>query len=404
MKIGIIREEKTPPDRRVVLLPAQCQEIISKYPDIQFFIQPSPHRVVADEAYQQAGFSVTEDVSECDVLLGIKEVPVSKLLANKTYFFFSHTVKKQKHNRKLLQAVLEKNITLLDFECLTDSSGNRIIAFGRYAGIVGAYNALWVYGKKYGLYDLKRAWQCLNRAEMEQEYAKINLPPIKIVQIGNGRVGKGAVEVWQGIGIRQVSTAEFLTETFTEPVFTLLRSQDYHRHKEGLPWNGEDFHQNPQQYESIFKNFTQVADVLIATAYWNPKAPALFTRHDIQDENFRIRVVADITCDLDGSIPCTVRSTSIADPVFDFNREFGTIESPFSALDTISVMAIDNLPCELPLDASGFFGRQFIDNVLPHLLLPTPASNALLEKATVTRHGKLTPAYQYLQEFVNEHS
>ncbi len=400
MIIGLIREEKLPPDRRVALLPDQCAEVLKRYPEVQLVVQPNPHRCVPETEYMAAGCTVSEDMSSCDVLLGIKEVPVLSLVADKTYFFFSHTIKKQKHNRRLLQAILEKNITLIDYECLTDEAGQRIIAFGRYAGIVGAYNAFWTYGKKYGLYDLKRAYECRDRAEMEGEYAKIGLPPIKIILTGTGRVGKGALEVLQGIGIRQVSPAELLKQFFHEPVFAVLRSQDYHQHRDGRPWDSADFHRNPQHYISHFKDFTQAADLFIATAYWHPAAPVLFTTADMQQESFRLRVVADITCDIDGSIPCTVRSSSIPDPVYDCNRFTGEVLRAFSGPEHISVMAIDNLPCELPLDASRYFGEQLIGNVLPHLIHPGPADGNVLPRATIATQGQLTKRYGYLSDFV----
>ncbi len=402
MIIGLLREEKLPPDRRVALLPDQCAEIQKRYPGIQVLVQPSPHRCVAETEYIAAGCHISEDMNQCDVLLGIKEVPVLSLLPGKTYFFFSHTIKKQKHNRRLLQAVLEKKITLIDYECLTDEAGQRLIAFGRYAGIVGTYNAFWTFGKKYGLYDLKRAYECRDQAEMETQYKKIGLPPIKIVLTGTGRVGKGALEVLQGMGIRQVSPDELLGLDFTQPVFAVLRSQDYHQHREGQPWDAAHFHGHPQQYISRFKAFTQVADILIATAYWHPQAPVLFTKEDMQKTSFRTRVVADVTCDIDGSIPCTIKSSSIPDPVYDYDRCTGETYPAFSDPDHISVMAIDNLPCELPLDASRYFAEQLIKNILPRLTQATDDTNGVLSRATIATGGGLTERYKYLDNFVKE--
>ncbi len=399
MKIGIIREGKVPPDRRVALLPEQCREIVSEYPEIEIFVQPSPIRCVPDEAYATKGFTLTEDLSDCDVLLGIKEVPIPQLIPDKMYFFFSHTVKKQKYNRRLLQTILQKNITLIDYECLTDGQ-QRIIAFGRYAGIVGTYNGIWTYGKKYKLFDLKRACSCRYMAEMQQEYDKIKLPPVKIVVTGSGRVGKGVVEVLEDIHIREVTVQDFLQKTFKEPVFTVLRSQDYHRHKESLAWDAQDFRKNPANYRSLFAPFAKAADILITSAFWHPQAPLLFSKEEMQQKDFKIKVIADISCDVDGSVPCTVRTSTITDPVYDYNPATQQEEPPFSHPDNITVMAIDNLPCELPYDASAYFGNQFISQVLPHLL--NGDKFHVLERATITRNGKLTPNFTYLTDFVAE--
>ncbi len=402
MKIGLIREGKTPPDRRVALVPAQCVQVKTMYPEVEILVQPSPHRCLPDSAYAEVGCMVTEDLTGCDLLFGIKEVPINALIPNKTYFFFSHTIKAQKYNRRLLQTILERDITLVDYECLTDEQGTRIIAFGRYAGIVGAYNAFWTYGKKYGLFELKRAYQCRDRFEMEAEYAKISLLPIKIAVTGSGRVGQGALEVLTGMGVHEVSPGDFLQRTYTEPVFTLLRSRDYHVHKEGRPWDPADFYRNPGNYRSTFKPYAQVADMLIASAYWNPQAPPLFTRDEMAEASFRIRVVADITCDIDGSIPSTVRPSTILDPVYDYSRTGHAVEPAFSDEDHISVMAIDNLPCELPLDSSRYFGEQMIRNVLPNLLHPEKDLTGIIHRATVAKAGQLNEPFRYLDSFVKE--
>ena len=404
MKIGIIREGKVPPDKRVALLPHQCIEVIERFPQLQLYIQPSSVRCVPDDAYRAAGIPVTEDLSHCDILFGIKEVPTSQLIENKTYFFFSHTVKKQKYNRHLLQTILKKNITLIDYECLTNNAQDRqrIIAFGRYAGIVGAYNAFWTYGKKYNAYSLKRAYACSNMEEMKKEYAKIQLPSIKIAVTGSGRVGKGVQEVLEELQITEVSPQNFIEETYHYPVYTVLQSKDYHQHKDGLAWNNQDFHQHPYNYVSLFYPFARQADILITSAFWHPQAPRLFTKQEMKQDDFRIRVVSDISCDVDGSVPCTVKTTTIPDPVYDFDPFTEQIVAPFSGADTISVVAIDNLPCELPYDASAYFGQQLIHRVLPLML--SSDNEKVIERATITSSGKLMPAYQYLESFVNERS
>ncbi|MFN3403265.1 MAG: NAD(P)-dependent oxidoreductase [Cytophagaceae bacterium] len=399
INIGILREGRIPTDRRVPLLPQQCRQIVEKYPSVNFFIQPSPERCIKDDEYKNLGLTVQEDMSNCDILFGVKEVPIPLLIPDKTYFFFSHTIKKQPHNRKLLQTILEKRITLIDYECLTDVNGNRIIAFGRYAGIVGTYNAFYTLGKRYRIYDLKRAFQCFDFSEVKEELKKVRLPAhLKIVLTGGGRVSNGAIEILSLLGIRKVSPTEFLEKKFDEPVFAQLRSVDYHRHKEGLDFESKEFHTNPEKYYSTFYKFEKAADMLIAGAYWDPKAPALFTKEDMQRDEFKIKIVADITCDIDGSIPCTKRASSINDPVYDYNPFTGELELPFSRPSNITVMAIDNLPGELARDASGDFGKQLMENVLPHLL--GDDKDQIVQRATIAKNGCLTPGFLYLKDYV----
>jgi hypothetical protein len=361
--------------------------------------QSSPIRSYKDQEYRDLGIEVRDDVSDCDVLMGVKEVPIDQLIADKTYLFFSHTVKKQPANRKLLQAVLQKNITLIDYELLTNERGERIVAFGRYAGIVGAYNGLLTYGRKHGLYDLKPAYQCVDMDDMQEEFFKVKkLPPIKMAVTGSGRVAQGALEVLDRMGIRRVSVYDYLYLTFNEPVYTQLRSSDYNRRRDGRVWDTQNFHQEPQAYESTFDKFLPVTDLLIACAYWHPAAPLLFTEADTQWPDFRINTIADVTCDVDGSVPVTKRASTIADPAFDYNPATGELELAYSRPANITVMAVDNLPCELPRNASRDFGRQLLDNVLPHLV--GNDAEGVIARATIAKGGKLTERYKYLADYV----
>jgi alanine dehydrogenase len=399
--IGLIREGKTPPDKRVPLTPKKCVEAQATFPGLRVVAQSSAIRSYKDQEYRDLGIEVRDDVSDCDVLMGVKEVPIDQLIPNKTYLFFSHTVKKQPANRKLLQAVLQKNITLIDYELLTNERGERIVAFGRYAGIVGAYNGLLTYGRKHGLYDLKPAYQCVDMDDMQEEFFKVKkLPPIKMAVTGSGRVAQGALEVLDRMGIRRVSVYDYLYLDFNEPVYTQLRSSDYNRRRDGRVWDTQNFHQHPEEYESTFGNFLPVTDLLIACAYWHPAAPLLFTEADTQRPDFRINTIADVTCDVDGSIPTTKRSSSIADPAFDYNPTTGELEPPYSRPNNITVMAVDNLPCELPRNASRDFGRQLLDNVLPHLV--GDDTEGVIARATIAKDGKLTERYQYLADYVAE--
>lgn len=400
MKIGIIREGKVPPDKRVAFTPSQLKELSATYgPEIQFLVQSSPFRSYTDEEFLDAGIQVAEDISEADVLFGVKEVPVDQLIPGKTYFFFSHTIKKQAKNLRLLQAILEKNIRLIDYEVLKDEKGDRVVAFGRWAGIVGAYNAFWTYGKKTGLYDLRRASECRDLQDLKFELKKVSLPPIKIVVTGSGRVGKGVLEVLQILKLTQVDTHDFLFQYYEEPVFVVLSSSDYNRRKSDGGFDREEFYSSPEIYESHFMKFAEAGEMLIAAAYWNPGAPRLFELSDINSPDFSLSVIADVTCDVGGSIPTTVRSSTILDPVYDIDRETGLEIEAFGKQTSISVMAIDNLPCELPRESSLEFGKQLIQWVVPEL---REEYSPILERATIARDGDLTLEYMYLSDFVNE--
>lgn len=402
MKIGIIREGKNPPDRRTPFTPSQIIQIQRDYPGkFSFFVQTSPIRCFSDMEYSQVGCEVVEEIDECDVIFGIKEVPIDRLIPGKTFFFFSHTMKKQKYNRALLKAVLDKNIRLIDYEVLKDESGNRIVAFGRWAGIVGTYNALWTYGKKTGLFDIKRAYQCFDKNELESELNLVQLPPIKIIVTGSGRVGKGAVEILEKLGIRKVSSSEFLHQYFDEPVYLVLHSSDYYRRKSDGGFDKEEFYQSPELYESHFMKFAEEGEILISSHYWNPEAPRLFELKDIDNPDFALSVIADISCDVEGSIPTTVKTSNILQPVYDIDRSDGRDIEAFGSQSSISVMAIDNLPCELPRGASKDFGEQLIQWVIPELAKEV---SLILEKATIARDGDLTLEFMYLSDFVNGES
>ena len=398
LSIGLLREGKIPPDKRVAFTPAQCEEIQQRFP-VKVFCQQSEVRAFADDEYRAKNIEVVTDLHACDVLMGIKEVPIKDLMPGKTYLFFSHTLKKQPYNKKLLQEILAKNITLIDYEALKDRHGNRLVAFGRYAGIVGAYNALLSYGKKFKLFSIRRAYECFDVNDLKRELRKVNLPPIKIVLTGAGRVARGAMETLDTSNIRKVNADEFLANTFHEPVYVQLSSADYHLKKDGGSFSRDEFHKNPERYDSRFMAFSSAADMLIAGAFWNPKAPVLFTAADMQQNDFRIKVIADITCDINGSIPTTKRATTIIDPLYDFDPVSHDIKPPLSDTRFITVMAIDNLPCELPRSASEEFGRDLIDRILPYLIKSD--KEKVIERATIAKGGKLTHHFKYLEDYVS---
>ena len=398
IKIGIIREGKVPVDKRVPLIPEHVIQLKQKNTNFNVCVQSSDIRCYADTSYKSLGIEVKENVSDCDILLGVKEVPIPELIADKTYLFFSHTTKEQPYNRKLLREILNKKITLIDYEALTDQHGSRIVAFGRYAGIVGAYNGLLTYGKKRNLYEIRRAYECFDLDDLKTEYAKIKLPPIKIVVTGGGRVSHGAMEVLDGVQIRKVNPKELLSQEFDEPVYAQLHSHHYNIHRAGAAFSDDDFHRHPEEFRPDFLKYAHQVDLLIAGAFWDPHAPVLFTKEDIKDPKFKTRVIADITCDIEGSIPTTVRSTTIEEPFYDYSPESLSEVTPFSAEENITVMAIDYLPNELPRNASQDFGDELINNVLP--LFIEGDEDQVLERATISKDGELTSKYKYLESYV----
>jgi len=398
IKIGIIKEGKVPTDKRVVLTPKCCVEVLDKFPNVELVVQPSKIRIYLDEEYTSVGVQLSEDLSDCDYLMGVKEVPIHELIPEKKYLFFSHVIKKQHYNQKLLKSILHKNITLIDYECIKDVNDHRLIAFGYFAGVVGAYNAIKIYGHRYRLFELKAAYQCFDYSDLRTQFKKINLPAIKIAITGNGRVTQGAIEMLESMGIKNVSPEDYISKQYSEPVFTQLRSSDYNQRIDGLSWNTEHFYHFPEMYESTFDQYYQLTDILIPCAYWDPKAPVLFTKKEMRLSSFKIKVIADITCDINGSIPCTTKTTSIENPVYDYNPATEKLEVPFSNDKNITVMAVDNLPCELARDASRNFGKQMIEKVLPLILENDP--HKLIHQATIAENGSLTKNFQYLSDFV----
>jgi len=399
MKIGVIREEKVPADKRVPLVPEQCKLLMEQYPSVEVVVQSSNIRCFSDDEYKNTGIRVVDEVSDCDVLMGVKEVPKDKLIADKTYFFFSHTIKKQPYNRDLLREVLKRNVTLVDYEVLVGTDKLRIIGFGRFAGLVGAYNSLLTYGKKYGYFDLKPAHQCKDFNELKEELSKIKIPPVKIAMTGSGRVAKGVKEIMEIAGIKQVTVEEYLkNDAPDQPVYVQLFVYDYNKHKDGKEFERQHFYSHPEEYENSFKRFIPHTDILISSAYWDPNAPVMFENDDMKSDDFRIKVIGDITCDIKGSIPSTVRATSIEEPCYDYDPYTESEKPAFSDDKLVTVMAVDNLPSELPVDASRDFGESLVNNVIPHLL--GGDEDEIIAKATIAKGGKLTKYFEYLRDYV----
>lgn len=402
IKIGLIREEKIPEDNRVAFTPRQCKWIQEHFPQIRITVQPSFKRCFHDSEYIREGIELNEDMNGCDMLMGIKEVPVDRLLPEKTYFIFSHTRKKQPHNRKLMQTFIEKKITLIDYECLTHDDGQRIIGFGFFAGVVGAHNGLLAYGKKTGLFNFKPVYEYHDFKELAESYFGTKLPPLKIVATGSGRVAAGILEVMGLLGIKDVPAEEFLISDYKYPVYTQLKAGELYLRKEDKVYNRDDFHRHPEEYECKFLPFITAADILMNGIYWTENMSPLFNWEDLAKKQFRIKVIADITNDTHGSVPCNLGDSTIKDPVYGVDR-FSREKKPPYLSDTLDMMCVGNLPNELPRDASRYFGEQIVKYVLDDLVKETASQDdAIIERATIVKGGKLTTPFEYLKDYASK--
>ena len=399
MKFGIIKERKNPPDRRVVFSPKKLRELQEKFPTAKIEVESSDIRVFTDEEYTKENIQVSKDMTVCDVLLGVKEVPVDALISNKKYFFFSHTIKKQPYNRNLLKAILDKNIELYDHETITKENGMRLIGFGRYAGIVGAYNGFRAIGLTTKSFQLPKAETLDSKKELIKELQKITLSnKFKILLTGNGKVAYGAKEMLDAMNIKQVSVDEYLSKTFNEVVYCMIDVLDYNKRKDGQIIDNLDFYNHPEAYESNFMRFAEVTDFFIAGHFFGDGSPYLFTREDAKKQNFKIKYVADISCDIDGPVASTIRPSTIAEPIYGYHPKKEK-EVNYTDKDAIVVMAVDNLPCELPKDASEGFGEMFLENVIPAFF--NNDKDGVLARAKMTENGKLTERFSYLQDYID---
>ncbi len=397
-KLAIIKETKTPPDRRVAIPPKTALELTKKFPNIDVVVQKSQLRAYKDEEYEKLGLTLQDDISDADIMIGVKEVKLHELIPNKTYIFFSHTAKKQPYNRELLQEVIKKKIQLIDYEYITDKRGIRQVAFGRWAGVVGAYNAMLGYGLRNKSYTLKRANECYDMNESFAELKKVRLPNIKILISGGGRVAHGAMEIMKHLNIRRVSPEDYLSKEYNETVFTQIDPWHYTQRKDGKPFDFDYFISKPHEHDSTFLPFTKVTDMFIACHFWDNRSPVFMTIDDMRAKDFKMSLIADVSCDIHGPIPSTIRASTIKEPFYGFNPKTAQECDAFDK-SSITIMAVDNLPGEAPRDASLDFSNQLMSNVLSALFLDD--KDAMIERASITtKEGKLSPQFAYLQKYL----
>lgn len=395
IRIGLITEGKIPADNRVALTPEQCKWIHTNLKEVQIVAQQSSSRCFSDREYRSAGVEVKEDVSDCDILLGIKEVPKEQLIDGKTYLFFSHTKKKQPYNQQLFQTIIAKKITLIDYECLEHEDGQRIIGFGFFAGIVGAHNGMMAYGKRTGLYTLDRVYKQRSFRELIHTYFGLRLPNVKIAVTGSGRVAHGILEIMNLLGIHEVDPDVYLQRRFSYPVYTQLKGPDLYRNRLTGTYKREEFHNNPENFECIFLPYAEQTDILMNGVYWDKTVPRLFKKEDIRNDSFIIQTIADITDDVNGSIPINVGDQTIEDPIYGISRNNFEKTAAYEA-GSIDLMAVGNLPNELPRDASRYFGEQLIKFVLEDLI---NTGSPVIDRATMVKKGAITPPYEYLRDY-----
>lgn len=393
--IGLIREGKVPADNRVALTPAQCKFLMKNVENVEVYVEPSPNRCYSDAEYEKAGAILSNDLSNCNLLLGIKEVPVSQLIPNKRYMFFSHTKKMQPYNRALMQAMVQKNITLIDYECLEHNDGQRIIGFGFFAGIVGAHNGIMAYGNRTGAFKLERVHKIKDYRALIHTYFGLKLPPVKIAVTGSGRVAHGILEIMNLLDVQEVEPDEYLSKSFDYPVYVHLKGSNLYQHSIHKTYNRDHFHKHPEEYTCLFEQYAANTDILMNGIYWAADVPRLFSMESMQSNQFKIQTIADITDDKNGSVPCNLGDATIENPVYGVNKLTGEQTAPYLP-NSVDIMAVGNLPNELPRDASRYFGEQLIKYILDDV---RKGGSAVIDRATMLNKGQLTEPFNYLKDY-----
>lgn len=400
MKIALIKETKVPIDNRVAFSPAQMAQLQKDYPEHQFVVQRSEVRSYADDEYQQLGLQLVDDVYDCDVLFGIKEARIDSLIPHKHYVFFGHIAKMQAYNRPLLQAFMEKGVTFTDYEYMVDDAGVRVCAFGWWAGIVGVYYTLRGYGLRHQRFNLPKPDKRFTLEGLKLALKSIPLPAVKILVTGNGRVSQGAQYVLKEIGAVQLTEDEFFSQKSVPQLsFAVADVDRLVKRKDGDEFSWPHFTQHPAEYASDFLRWGMAADLLICAHFWAPEAPVYLSAEDLKNPQLRIKMIGDVTCDIQGSVKSTLRSTTHDEPYFDYNPATGMEETAFSSPDNISVMAVDTCPNALAMDTSAYFGDMLMQHVMPGLL--SGNHSEVVRRGTILVNGQLTERFNYLEAFAN---
>lgn len=397
LKIGLIREDKILADNRVALTPLQCKWI-QENKNMGIIVQHSSTRCFSDTEYAKEGIQMREDIGECDILLGIKEAPINDLINGKTYLFFSHTKKLQPRNQQLLQAIIRKKITLIDYECFEYENGIRLIGFGLFAGVVGAHNGIMAYGNRTGGFSLSRIYKEKNFHKLIHTYFGLILPPIKIAVTGSGRVAQGIIQILNIMEIREAEPDEYQNKQFPYPVYVHLKGQNLYINNLTGKYNRKEFHVHPERYQCLFTNYLSETDILLNGVYWEEKIPRLFEMDDMKRSDFRIKTIADISDDKFGSVPCNLGDCPIENPIYGVDKLTGKRTEPYLE-GSVDIMAVGNLPNELPRDTSRYFGEQLIKFVLDDLI---SGGSTFIENATIVKQGRLTKNFAYMGDYARD--
>ncbi len=430
--IGIRHEDKYKLERRAPLTPKHVARLV-KQKKLDIIVQSSDKRVFSDEEYFHAGAKIAKDLKKCSVIFGVKEMPESFFEAEKTYVFFAHVVKGQPYNMAMLHRMMELKCNLIEYEKVVDEQGKRLIFFGRYAGMAGMINSLWALGlrlKEAGysskLLKLKQAHHYHSLKEAKDDISAIGqliaengipreLRPFVIGFTGYGNVSQGAQEIIGLLPVKEISPAKLLElhrrKKLPDNIIykVIFKEEDLFEHVHNEPFELHDYYANPQNYRSKFEKFIPFLSMLVNCVYWDKRYPRLVTKDYLKKlfagDNPRLTVIGDISCDVEGSVECTLQPTEIDDPVFIYNPETEQISMGVKG-PGILVMAVDILPAELPRDSSDGFADVLVNFVKPiadadfnehfdDLDLPKP-----IKKALILHKGELTPEYKYMEEFI----
>lgn len=431
--VGIRREDKNRWERRVPLVPVDVARLKGDK-GVACMVQPSTIRVFSDDEFLKSGARVEEDLSACRVVLGIKEFPVSFLDKGRTYLFFSHTVKGQKHNMGMLKRMMELGCDLMDYELITDSSGRRLIFFGRHAGLAGMIDTLWAVGKRLAtneglvtpFLDLEPAWSYPDLQAAKEAVSQVgrrisdeglpsSLNPFVCGITGYGNVSKGAQEIYDLLPFESLTPQELLfgfgpSSGDRRKVYKVVFEEKHLARplQDGQPFVLEEYYEHPERYTGLFEPFIGRLTVLANCIYWDERYPRLVTRKALQGllaeaDRISLRVIGDISCDVEGSIEATVKATSSDDPVFVFDPRSGSAQMGFDG-DGVCIMAVDNLPCELPRESSEHFSSS-LAGFIPVLAATDFKAARIelpreLEDAMILRRGELTERFRHLSRYI----
>ena len=406
--IGIVRETRDD-ENRTPIVPEHVELIKKKYPNLKIIVQPSANRCFKDDEYKNCGAEINHDLNNCNFIFGVKEINKEFLLYCKTYLFFSHTYKLNKEGdqnnlnnssqekKELLKSILEKKIRLIDYENIRDKNTKRYLGFGRFAGIVGCYNTLNLILEEFKKQPLARAYKINSYERLVNNLKNLYFPKMRILITGDGRVARGVVELIKHTNIKEVSTDTYINYDSKEPIFCNLKTKDYVTNSKLNEFNLDHFIKNPKEYKSDALKYLKNTDIFISAHYWDPNSPKIFEKNDLYDL-INLKIIGDITCDINGSVPTTIRSSTIEHP--NYYIEKNNLKETSKSNESLSIMAVDNLPSELPRDSSHEFSEGIMNEVMPYLLKD---DDGRILNATITSDGSFLKKYNYLSNYINIH-